>query len=122
MTKTKEIKKENIRVIDAQGQVLGRLASQVVLLLRGKHEVDFVPYKEPKTKVVIKNVDKIKITGRKLSSKFYIKHTGYPGGLKKKKMADIFLQDPKWVFRHAVLGMLPKNKLRNKMIKNLSFE
>ncbi len=108
--------------IDAKNQTLGRLASRVAFLLMGKHKSSYLPYKEPETVVVVKNVDQIKITGQKILKKFYIKHTGYAGGLKKKKLADIFFKDPKKVFCYTVLGMLPKNKLRNKMIKNLHFE
>jgi large subunit ribosomal protein L13 len=118
-----ETKKEKERIIiDAKDQVLGRLASRVALLLRGKQKSNFLPNQEPKIIVVVRNVDKIKITGQKMSNKFYISHSGYPGGLKKRKLGEVFLKNPKWVFQHAVLGMLPKNKLRKKMIKNLIFE
>jgi len=117
-----ENKKTMPIIIDAEGQRLGRLASHVALILRGKTKSNFLPYKQPETKVIIKNVDKIRVSGNKMKNKHYISHSGYPGGLKKRRLEDVFLKNPKWVFRHAVLGMLPKNKLRSRMIKNLYFE
>ncbi len=116
------IKKKNAYIIDAKNQILGRLASQVALLLRGKQKRDFLPYRAPEARVVVKNIDQIRVTGKKFLEKYYLKHTGYPGHLKRQTLKEIFLKNPRWVFRHAVLGMLPKNKLRNKMIKNLYFE
>ena len=111
-----------IHIIDAKGKVLGRLASQIAILLRGKHKRDFDPSKDMGDVVIVKNVDKMKFTGKKLKKKKYYWHSGYPGGLKERTLEEMFKKDPKWVLREAVLGMLPKNRLRKKMIKRLKFE
>jgi large subunit ribosomal protein L13 len=105
--------------IDAAGKVLGRLASEIAVLLRGKQKPDFVPYKDMGDFVVVKNVEKIKITGKKLEQKKYYRHSGYLGGLKEIPLKTLFKERPAEVFKKAVLGMLPKNKLRAKMIKRL---
>ncbi len=111
-----------IHIIDAKGKVLGRLASQIAILLRGKHKRNFDPSKDMGDVVIVKNVDKMKFTGKKLKKKKYYWHSGYPGGLKERTLEEMFKKDPKWVLREAVLGMLPKNRLRKKMIKRLKFE
>jgi large subunit ribosomal protein L13 len=111
-----------IHIIDAKGKVLGRLASQIAILLRGKHKRDFDPSKDMGDVVIVKNVDKMKFTGKKLKKKKYYWHSGYPGGLKERTLEEMFKKDPKWVLREAVLGMLPKNRLRKRMIKRLKFE
>jgi len=121
MGKEKVTKTENSIKIDASGQILGRLAAQVAALLRGKDRADFVPYKIPERKIVIFNTDKIAVTGKKLESKIYYWHSGYPGGLKKRTLGRELKRDSGEVIRRAVYGMLPKNKLRNKMINNLVF-
>ena len=105
--------------IDATGKALGRLATEIATLLRGKNRPDFVPYKDTGDFVVVKNIDKIKITGNKLKQKLYYHYTGYPGGLKKISMEELFKKSPQEVLEKAVFGMLPKNKLRKKMIKRL---
>jgi len=117
----KEIQRK-IHNIDAAGEVLGRLASQIVILLRGKHRPDFEPYKDAGDFVVVKNIEKLKITGRKLEQKKYFRHSGYLGGGKETQLKKIFQEKPAEVLRMAVLGMLPKNKLRVRMIKRLKFE
>lgn len=106
-------------VIDASGKVLGRLASEIVTLLRGKYRVGFLPYREPKEEVVVFNTGKIKVTGRKIRQKAYIRHSGYPGSLKEESLARLFERDSREVLRRAVYGMLPKNRTRDKIIKNL---
>ena len=111
-----------IHIIDAKGKILGRLASQIAILLRGKHKRDFDPSKDMGDVVIVKNVDKMKFTGKKLKKKKYYWHSGYPGGLKERTLEEMFKKDPKWVLREAVLGMLPKNRLRKRMIKRLKFE
>jgi len=111
-----------IHIIDAKGKVLGRLASQIAILLRGKHKRDFDPSKDMGDVVIVKNVDKMKFTGKKLKKKKYYWHSGYRGGLKERTLEEMFKKDPKWVLREAVLGMLPKNRLRKRMIKRLKFE
>jgi len=108
--------------IDAKGKVLGRLASEISLLLRGKRLPNFAPNKDMGVSVVVKNVDKMKITGKKFENKIYYHHSGYLGGLKEKKLKDLWEKDPGEVLRRAVFGMLPKNKLRSKMIKRLKIE
>jgi len=108
--------------IDATGRVLGRLAVEISVLLRGKHKPDFVPYGDMGDLVVVKNINKIKITGKKTESKIYFHHSGYLGGLKKIPLKKLFNKDPVKILEKAVFGMLPKNKLRAKQIKRLKIE
>lgn len=108
-------------LIDATDKVLGRLASRIAILLRGKHKPDFAPYRDQGDFVKVKNVDKIKLTGRKMAQKKYYRHSGYPGGLKTTSLEELFSRDPAEVLRRAVFGMLPKNRLRKKQIKRLLF-
>lgn len=108
--------------IDASGKVLGRLASHIALLLRGKNKPDFAPYKDIGDFVVVKNVNKIRLTGKKLEQKIYYHHTGYLGGLKETPLKKIFEINPGEILKKAVFGMLPKNKLRAKQIKRLKTE
>jgi len=114
--------KRKTHTIDATGKVLGRLAAQIAILLRGKHKPDFVPYKDMGDFVVVKNVGKLKITGKKMEQKKYFRHTGYLGGVKEISLKQLFKENPAEVLRKAVFGMLPKNKLRAKMIKRLKIE
>ena len=108
--------------IDAAGQSLGRLAVQVAVLLRGKNKPDFFPNKDMGEFVIVKNVDKIKFTGRKLEQKKYYRHSGYLGSLKETSLKNLFQKNPDEVLRKAVWGMLPKNKLRSIQIKRLKTE
>jgi len=108
-------------IIDATGKVLGRLATQIAVFLRGKHKPDFFPYKDMGDFVVVKNVGKLKITGKKMDQKKYFRHSGYPGGAKETLLKTLFKTKPQEVLKRAVWGMLPKNKLRAKMIKRLKF-
>ena len=123
MMKTLIAKKENIErkwyIIDADGQILGRLASKVAKILMGKHKEDYLPYQDKGDIVEVRNLEKVKFTGKKFNKKEYHYHTGYPGHLKTKKLKELWLKDPKKVFKHAVYHMLPKNKLRKLMIKRL---
>jgi len=114
--------KRQTHIIDATGKVLGRLASQIAILLRGKHKPDFVPHKDMGDFVIVKNVDKIKVTGKKFEQKKYYYHSGFLGGLKEIPFKRIFKKNPARVLKMAVFGMLPKNKLRAKQIKRLKFE
>lgn len=107
--------------IDARDQSLGRLASRVALILRGKNRPSFQSHILSNEKVMINNVEKIKLTGRKVEQKRYYHYSGYPGGLRERKMKEVFEKTPKEVLRRAVWGMLPKNRLRKEMIKNLQF-
>ena len=108
--------------IDATDKPLGRLATQVVALLRGKHKEDFAPNKDIGDFVVITNFEKVKITGKKLEKKIYYRYSGYPSGLKEIPLSRVYKEDPAQVMKRAVLGMLPKNKLRAKQIKRLKVE
>lgn len=108
--------------IDATNQSLGRLASKLALILSGKTSPKFQAYILSEDKVIVSNVGKIKFTGRKFNQKKYFHYSGYPGGLSEKMMKDIFEKNPNEVLRRAVLGMLPKNRLRKEMIKNLQFK
>lgn len=114
--------RKKTHIIDATGKPLGRLASEIAKILIGKHRVDFVPYKDLSETVIVKNVEKIKFTGKKLEKKEYYYHTGYPGHLKSKKLKDLFKKNPKKVLEHAVYHMLPKNRLRKLRMKNLKIE
>lgn len=105
--------------IDATDQVLGRLASKIAQVLIGKTNPNFKPNALSPEKVVVYNVEKVKITGKKMEQKKYYHYSGYPGGLKERKMKNIFEKDPGAVLREAVSGMLPKNRLRKKVIRNL---
>ena len=114
--------KRKTHTIDAKDKVLGRLATKVAVFLRGKNKPDFVPYKDMGDFVLVKNVKKIKITGKKIDQKKYYRHSGYPGGFKEVPLKKIFEKRPEEVFKRAVYGMLPKNKLRPRQIKRLKFE
>ena len=112
--------KKETKIIDASGKSLGRIASQIALLLRGKDQADFAPHKDKGVFVEVKNIDKMKITGNKLKGKIYAHHTGRPGGFREITMEELIVKKGKAeVLRRAVYGMLPKNKLRAKMIKRL---
>ena len=117
-----ETVKRQTHTIDADGKVLGRLATQVAVLLRGKHKTDFAPYKDEGDIVIIKNVEKLKFTGKKFDNKIYFRHTGYLGGLKQQTLKELYKRSPSEVLRKAVWGMLTKNKLRPRQIKRLKFE
>lgn len=107
--------------IDAENKVLGRLAVEIAVLLRGKHKSDFVPYKDMGDFVIINNVEKLKFTGKKIDQKKYYHHSGFLGGLKEVPLKTLLKKNPSEVLRNAVWGMLPKNKLRAKQIKRLKF-
>lgn len=106
-------------VIDADGVVLGRLASQVANILRGKHKPIYTPYVDTGDYVIIINADKAILTGKKLDQKIYYHHTGYPGGLKETKYRDLMAKKPEFAIKHAVVGMLPKGPLGRKMATKL---
>jgi large subunit ribosomal protein L13 len=106
-------------VIDAADQVLGRVATKAATILSGKHRPQYAPFLVSGDHVIIVNADKIKLTGEKLDKKVYRWHTLYPGGLKEVAAKRIFETKPDRLIREAVLGMLPKNKLRKRMVKRL---
>lgn len=106
-------------IIDAENKVLGRVAVEAANLLRGKGKVEFVPYKDCGDQVEITNTDKVKVTGRKFKQKTYIRHSGYPGAIKERTFEEQMARDSREVVRQAVYGMLPKNKLRDKLMRKL---
>lgn len=102
-------------VVDAEGMVLGRLASQVANILRGKHKPIYTPHVDTGDHVIVINADKVVLTGKKLDQKIYYHHTGYVGGLKETKYRKLMADKPEFALRHAVVGMLPKSPLGRKM-------
>jgi len=105
--------------IDATNKVLGRLATEIAVLLRGKQKSTFQPNQDMGDFVIVKNIARIKITGKKLENKKYYHHTGYMGGLKTTSLKKLFEKSPAEVLRRTVFGMLPVNKLRAEQIKRL---
>ncbi len=116
-----ETKKEVIK-IDAEGKVLGRLATEIALILQGKNDPHYAPNKEPNNVVIVSNVEKIKITGNKMEDKTYFRHSGYIGNDKNIPISKVFDKNPADVLKYAVNGMLPKNRLRAKHMKRLKFD
>jgi large subunit ribosomal protein L13 len=106
-------------VIDADGQVLGRLASKAAMLLMGKHKPDYTPFLPTGDHVVVVNAAKVKLTGRKEQDKMYRSYSGYPGGLKERTAAKMRATHPERMVEEAILGMLPKNKLGKRMATHL---
>ncbi|HOW12827.1 MAG TPA: 50S ribosomal protein L13 [Candidatus Pacearchaeota archaeon] len=111
--------KRETYTIDATGKTLGEISTKIVTLLRGKNKENFLPYKDNGAFVVVKNIRKIKISGRKLDQKIYYHHSGYLGGLKETSLKEMLEKNPEKALKNSVLGMLPKNKLRAKQIKRL---
>lgn len=116
--KGKQIKREWY-LIDAKGEVLGRLATKIAVLLMGKQKVSFAPHLDSGDYVVVINASLIRVTGKKLKDKVYYRHTGYLGGLKEITLKELMKKDPKKVIWKAVEGMLPRNKLRDARLKRL---
>jgi large subunit ribosomal protein L13 len=106
-------------VVDATGQTLGRFASKVAKLLRGKHKTNFTPHVDCGDNVVVINAASIVLSGNKVANKEYIRHTGYPGGQRSEVVGDVLEENPTRVIEKAVKGMLPKNRLGNAIFKNL---
>ena len=108
-------------VIDATNEVLGRLASQIAKILRGKNKPCFTPHADCGDYVIVINADKVKLTGKKMTDKVYVRHTGYPGGQRFATPADFLTttKKPQFVVEHAVRGMLPKTRLGEAIMKNL---
>jgi large subunit ribosomal protein L13 len=106
-------------LVDADGQALGRLASEVAKLLRGKHKPNYTPHVDCGDNVVVTNAAKVTLSGKKWESKSYIRHTGYPGGQRSLSAKELFAKDPARVVEKAVKGMLPKNKLGADLFRNL---
>jgi large subunit ribosomal protein L13 len=118
VTKPEDIQRDWY-VVDASGQTLGRLASEVAQIVRGKHKPIYSPSMDVGDYVIVVNADKIHVTGRKLNQKVYYRHSGYPGGLKEVSLRKMLEERPTRVIEHAVRGMLPKNRLGRKMLKKL---
>ncbi len=106
-------------VIDAENQVVGRLASQVAAILRGKHKPYFTPHVDCGDYVIIVNADKARFSGKKETDKLYYRYSGYPGGLKTRTAKEMRQRRPDYIMRHAVKGMLPKGPLGRSMLKKL---
>jgi len=107
--------------IDAEDKSLGRVASNIALILQGKNKAEYLSYQDMGDTVKVKNIEKIKITAGKLKSKYYYHYSGFPGGMKKRSMGEVFARNPKEVLCRAVYNMLPKNKLRKERMKRLKF-
>lgn len=106
-------------VVDAEGQTLGRLSSQIAAILRGKHKPIYTPHVDTGDFVIVINAEKIEMTGNKWDQKMYRRHSGYPGGLKSTRYAELLEKHPERIIETAVKGMLPKNSLGRKMYKKL---
>jgi large subunit ribosomal protein L13 len=123
MMKTYSLKAGEIdkawQVVDADGQTLGRLATQVAVLLQGKHKPTYSPHLDMGDFVVVVNASRIKVTGNKLEDKLYYRHTGYVGGLKETPLKDMLDKHPDRVIELAVKGMLPRNKLARHLLRHL---
>ena len=105
--------------LDLKGKKLGRAATEAANILRGKNRATFAPNIVPEVKLTVTNVSELSITDKKKAEKEYTHYTGYPGGLRKAKLSEVWAKDPREVFKKAVWGMLPKNRLRAKFIKNM---
>jgi large subunit ribosomal protein L13 len=121
--KTYSAKKEDITqewyLVDAQDRILGRIATQIANILRGKNKPVFTPYADAGDFVIVTNAEKVRLTGNKLENKCYYRHTGYPGGLKTRTAQEVLTKRPEDLILLAVKGMLPKNRLGRKLIKKL---
>ncbi len=121
--KTVSVNKENANkgwvVIDAESQILGRLSSRVALILRGKHKPSYTPHSDCGDNVIVINADKIALTGNKAETKYYIRHSGHPGGQKVRTFAEQMKRKPEVVIEKAVKGMLPKTILGAELFRNL---
>lgn len=106
-------------LVDADGQTLGRIASGIAMLIRGKYKTNYTPHVDCGDNVVVINADKINLTGKKWGDKTYIRHTGYPGGQRSLTAIEMFDKDPTRLIEKAVKGMLPKNKLGSALFRNL---
>jgi large subunit ribosomal protein L13 len=106
-------------VVDAESQILGRLASQIARIIRGKHKASYTPHVDCGDRVIVINADKIRLTGRKWDNKVYVRHTGYPGGQRFASPKLLHAKNPALIIEKAVKGMLPKNRLGRKLFGNL---
>lgn len=118
LLKREEVKRDWV-LVDASGQILGRLASRIARLLMGKHKPIYTPHIDSGDFVIVLNSSKVKVTGKKLKDKIYYHHSGYPGGLKETKLEELLKKFPERVIYLAVKRMLPKNKLQAKRLHRL---
>ena len=116
----KSTRKKTWVLVDADGQTLGRLASRVAILLRGKHKPSFTPHVDCGDNVIVINAEKIKLSGNKWDDKTYIRYTGYPGGQLSLTATELFAKDPAGLVEKSIKGILPKNKLGASLFRNLS--
>lgn len=120
---TVSVKSEDVKrdwyIVDAQGETLGRLATRIATILRGKHKPIFTPHVDCGDFVVVVNAEKVHVTGRKMTQKVYYRHSGYPGGLRETVLRDQLQKFPERVIESAVKGMLPKNRLGRKIFGKL---
>ncbi len=107
------------RVVDADGATLGRLATRIATILRGKHRASFTPSLDTGDPVIVVNAAKVKVTGKKLHDKMYVRHSGYPGGFRAENLEALLARRPEEVLRRAVRGMLPQNRLGDQMMRKL---
>jgi len=107
------------RLVDADGQILGRLATEIADTLRGKNKPAYTPHVDSGDFVIVVNAEKVRVTGKKLDQKIYYRHSGYPGGLRERTLAEQLARRPEEVIRKAVKGMLPKNKLAAAQLRKL---
>ena len=121
--KTVSVNKANANkkwyVVDAEGQILGRLATEVAMILRGKKKACYTPHSDCGDNVIIINAEKVVLTGKKMDQKYYMRYTGYPGGQRIRTVKEQLNRKPIFVLEHAIKGMLPKNRLGHALFRNL---
>jgi len=121
--KTKSANKDTVErkwwIVDAEGQTLGRMASQLAIVLRGKNKPYYTPHVDCGDFIIVINAEKVRLSGKKIDKKVYFSHSGYPGGVKTKTTKEILESRPEVVIEKAIRGMLPKNKLGRAMFKKL---
>jgi len=121
--KTQSAKKEEVKrdwyIIDAEGMILGRMCTQIAAMLRGKHKASYTPHVDTGDNIIVINAEKIKLTGKKMTDKQYVRYSGYPGGQRFETPASLLAKKPERIVEKAVKGMLPKNRLGRAMFKKL---
>lgn len=121
--KTKSANKATVQkewyVVDATDQVLGRMCAQVAKVIRGKHKPSYTPHVDCGDKVIIINAEKVKLTGKKMTDKLYVRHTGYPGGQRFTSPEELLAKHPTRIIENAIKGMIPKNRLGSQVMKNV---
>ena len=115
----KQTVKKDWYIVDAENQVVGRLASEVSRILRGKHKASYTPHVDCGDQVIIINAEGVKFTGKKMTDKTYVRYTGFPGGQRFSTPEKVMQKDPTRILKHAIKGMLPKSKLGDKLLTNV---